>query len=148
MIVGKMHDSPYNARYAKPFCLIGHGKFDGPQLFCGNGCKGASRCNLFDGMLVMTKQMEQKAGWHILFGGKCCKTSSDTHLAVSDVDDTNGGSDANQNITRLRQFCRRICFRRRMFEKQIAEIDLPLMELHTIGPIQGFTGRRLSHVNI
>ena len=143
-----MHDTPYNARYAKPFDLLWHRKFDGPQLFRGNGRKGTSCCYLFDGTLIMTKQMEQDAGWHILLGGKCCKTSADTHLAVSNIDDAHGSADTNQNISRFRHFCRRIRFYRRMFEKQIAEIDLPLMEFHPIGSIQGFTGRRLSHVDI
>ena len=141
-----MDDTPYNACYAKPCRPVGDRQFDCPQLIRSNGCKRAARCYLFNGGLILAKQMEQESGRDIFFRRKSCKTTPNAHLSVRDINDADRGSDTNQDIARFRQFRWGICFDRGMLQEQIAEIYLPLMEFCSFGFIQRLTDRRLSHV--
>lgn len=144
------HLSPLtdNVRYAKPHQFIRHWKFDSSELFCGDGRKGAARCNLLNGMLMMSKQVKQESSWHSSFRSKCRKATSDANLAVCEIHDTHRSADANQDITRLRQFGRGTRLDRRLSERQVSKENLSLVELHSLGFIQGLTNRRLPHVYV
>ena len=141
-----MSSIPYNARYAKPRIFIRDWKLNRTQLLCGNGSEGASRCNLLDIGLVITKQMKQESCGNACLGSKCSETATYAHFAVDDIHDTHRSSYTNQNITRLCQFGWRTGLDRRDSKRQFPKENLSLMELNAIGFIQGLTDGGLPHV--
>lgn len=136
----------YNARYAKSRRLVGDGKLNCSQLIGGDGREGAACRNLLDCALVVTQKVKQKSRWHVGLWRQCRKSAPNANLAVGEIHDANRRTDTYQNIAGLRFLRRRIRFRRGHSEREVAEVNLPLVKFHAGGFIERIAIGRLPHV--